>query len=66
MLTVQSSEELKETAGHEGELGQPRLRDNRLDRFRRHAPEEDARLPVQYALGGENSGRFVDPDGATP
>ncbi|SLN53995.1 hypothetical protein PSM7751_02612 [Pseudooceanicola marinus] len=29
-------------------------------------PEEDARLPVHYALGGENSGRFVEPADVTP
>lgn len=29
-------------------------------------PEEGARLPVQYALGGDASGRFVEPGGETP
>lgn len=29
-------------------------------------PTEGARLPVRHALGGEASGRFVEPDGETP
>ena len=29
-------------------------------------PAEGARLPVQYALAGEETGRFVEPGGTTP
>lgn len=29
-------------------------------------PEEGAKLPVRYALAGEESGRFVEPNSETP
>jgi NAD(P)-dependent dehydrogenase (short-subunit alcohol dehydrogenase family) len=29
-------------------------------------PEEGARLPVRYALGGDESGQWFEPEGETP
>lgn len=65
MLTVQLHEELKET-GIKVNSVSPGFVKTDLTGFGAMTPEEGARLPVQYALGGEDSGRFVEPDGLTP
>ena len=65
MLTVQLHEELKET-GIKVNSVSPGFVKTDLTGFGEMTPEEGARLPVQYALGGEDSGRFVEPDGVTP
>ncbi|MBY5971207.1 SDR family oxidoreductase [Ferrimonas balearica] len=65
MLTVQLHVELKET-GIKVNSVSPGFVKTDLTGFGEMTPEQGARLPVQYALGGEDSGRFVEPDGVTP
>lgn len=65
MLTVQLHEELKET-GIKVNSVSPGFVKTDLTGFGVMTPEEGARLPVQHALGGDDSGRFLEPDGATP
>lgn len=62
---MQLHEELRET-GMKVNSVSPGFVTTDLTGFSVVTPEEGARLPVQYALGGENSGRFDDPDGVTP
>jgi len=65
ILTVQLSEELRGT-GIEVNSVSPGFVRTDLTGFGTMTPEEGARLPVQFALGGRGSGRFVEPDGETP
>lgn len=65
MLTVQLSEELRGT-GIKVNSVSPGFVKTDLTGYGTMTPEEGARLPVHYALGGEDSGRFVEPDGVTP
>ncbi|KAA2314674.1 SDR family NAD(P)-dependent oxidoreductase [Pseudooceanicola sediminis] len=65
MLTVQLHEELKGIGIRVNSVS-PGFVKTDLTGFGVMTPEEGARLPVQYALGGEDSGRFVEPDGMTP
>ena len=65
MLTVQLHKELKETSMKVNSVS-PGFVATELAGFGVMPPEEGVRLLVQYALGGENRGRFVEPDGVTP
>lgn len=65
MLTVQLSEELRGT-GIEVNSVSPGFVKTDLTGYGTMTPEEGARLPVRYALGSDQSGRFVEPDGETP
>ena len=65
MLTVQLHEELKGT-GIKVNSVSPGFVKTDLTGYGTMTPAEGARLPVQYALGGDDSGRFVEPDGVTP
>jgi len=65
MLTVQLHEALKET-GIKVNSVSPGFVKTDLTGYGTMTPEEGARLPVHYALGGDDSGLFVEPDGTTP
>lgn len=65
MLTVQLHEELKGTAIKVNSVS-PGFVKTDLTGYGTMTPAEGARLPVKYALGGDHSGRFVEPDGMTP
>jgi len=67
MLTVQLGEELRDTKIVVNSVS-PGFVKTDLTGYGVMTPEEGARLPVQYALLGADavSGRFVEPDGATP
>ncbi|WFE74762.1 SDR family NAD(P)-dependent oxidoreductase [Roseinatronobacter sp. S2] len=65
MLTVQLHEALKGTAIKVNSVS-PGFVKTDLTGYGTMTPAEGARLPVQYALGGDDSGRFVEPDGMTP
>jgi NAD(P)-dependent dehydrogenase (short-subunit alcohol dehydrogenase family) len=65
MLTVQLSEELK-GAGIVVNSVSPGFVKTDLTGYGTMTPEEGARLPVQYALEGTESGLFVEPGGMTP
>lgn len=65
MLTVQLHEELK-AVGIKVNSVSPGFVKTDLTGYGVMTPEEGARLPVQYALCGEESGIFVEPDGTTP
>ena len=65
MLTVQLHEELRGTAIVVNSVS-PGFVKTDLTGYGTMTPEQGARLPVQYALGGEQSGRFVEPNGETP
>ncbi|MCJ1962450.1 SDR family oxidoreductase [Novosphingobium mangrovi (ex Hu et al. 2023)] len=65
MLTVQLHEELKDTAIKVNSVS-PGFVKTDLTGHGTMTAEEGARLPVQFALGGEENGRFVEPDGVTP
>jgi len=65
MLTVQLHEELKESGVKVNSVS-PGFVKTDLTGYGTMTPQEGARLPVQYALGGEGSGAFVEPDGITP
>lgn len=65
MLTVQLHEELKESGIKVNSIS-PGFVKTDLTGHGIMTPEEGARLPVQYALGGDDSGRFLEPGGATP
>ncbi len=65
MLTIQLNEELRGTGIVVNSVS-PGFVKTDLTGYGTMTPEDGARLPVQYALGGETSGRFVEPDGETP
>lgn len=65
MLTIQLSEELRGTGIVINSVS-PGFVKTDLTGYGNMTPEQGAQLPVQYALGGEVSGRFVEPDGMTP
>jgi len=65
MLTVQLHEELKGTAIKVNSVS-PGFVKTDLTGYGTMTPAEGARLPVKYALGGEDGGRFVEPEGMTP
>lgn len=65
MLTVQLHEELRGTNIAVNSVS-PGFVKSDLTGYGTMTPEEGARLPVQYALGGDVSGRFVEPAGETP
>ena len=65
MLTVQLNEELRDTSIVVNSIS-PGFVKTDLTGYGDIAPEEGARLLVRYALGGEESGRFVEAAGETP
>lgn len=65
MLTVQLNEELKETGIRINSVS-PGFVKTDLTGYGTMTPAEGARLPVAYALEGDRSGGFVEPDGTTP
>ncbi len=65
MLTVQLHEELRDTPVVVNSVS-PGFVKTDLTGYGTMTPEEGAKLPVHYALGGEESGRFVEPGGETP
>jgi len=65
MLTVGLTAELRDTAIKVNSVS-PGFVKTDLTGHGDMTPEEGARLPVRYALGGEDCGRFVEPGGATP
>lgn len=66
MLTVQLHEELKGSGIKVNSVSPGFVKTDLTGGYGKMTPEEGARLPVQYALGGEDSGRFVEPDGTVP
>ncbi len=68
MLTVQLAEELRDTAIVVNSVSPGYVKTDLTGHTGFMEPEEGARLPVEYALLGEEavSGRFVEPDGETP
>ncbi len=65
MLTVQLREELRGTPVVVNSVS-PGFVKTDLTGYGTMSPEEGARLPVQYALFGKESGLFVEPGGLTP
>lgn len=65
MLTVQLSEELRNT-GIKINSVSPGFVKTDLTGYGTMTPGEGARLPVKYALEGDESGAFIEPDGRTP
>ena len=65
MLTVQLNEELRDTPIMVNSVS-PGFVKTDLTGYGTITPEEGARLPVRYALSGEESGRFVEAAGETP
>ena len=65
MLTVQLQEELRDTAIVVNSVS-PGFVKTDLTGYGIMTPEEGARLPVRFALGGDESGRFVEAAGETP
>lgn len=68
MLTVQLSEELRDTPIVVNSVSPGFVKTDLTGHNGFMTPEEGARLPVEYALLGEDavSGRFVEPNGPTP
>lgn len=65
MLTIQLSEKLRGTGIVVNSVS-PGFVKTDLTGYGTMTPEEGARLPVQYALAGEQSGSFLEPNGPTP
>ncbi|WEZ85519.1 SDR family oxidoreductase (plasmid) [Rhizobium sp. 32-5/1] len=65
MLTIQLSEELRGTGIVVNSVS-PGFVKTDLTGYGNMTPEEGARLPVHYALAGEQTGSFVEPNGPTP
>ncbi|MBD3624410.1 MAG: SDR family oxidoreductase [Rhodobacteraceae bacterium] len=65
MLTIQLHEELK-SEGIVVNSVSPGFVKTDLTGYGEMTPEEGARLPAEYALSVEVSGRFVEPHGTTP
>lgn len=68
MLTVQLAEELRDTPIVVNSVSPGFVKTDLTGHNGFMTVEEGAKLPVEYALLGENavSGRFVEPDGVTP
>lgn len=68
MLTVQLAEELRDTAIVVNSVSPGYVKTDLTGHNGFMTAEEGAKLPVKYALLGENavSGRFVEPNGETP
>ena len=62
MLTVQLHEELRDTSIVVNSVS-PGFVKTDLTGYGTMTPEEGARLPVRFALGGDESGRFFEPGG---
>lgn len=65
MLTVQLNEELKGTGITVNSIS-PGFVKTDLTGYGTMTPDEGAKLPVNYALAGNESGTFTGPDGRTP
>ncbi|WP_311273336.1 MULTISPECIES: SDR family oxidoreductase [unclassified Rhizobium] len=65
MLTIQLSEELRGTGIIVNSVS-PGFVKTDLTGYGNMTPEEGAKLPVQFALAGEESGSFVEPGAKTP
>ncbi|WP_264373516.1 SDR family NAD(P)-dependent oxidoreductase [Kosakonia oryzae] len=65
MLTVQLNEELKGTGITVNSIS-PGFVKTDLTGSGTMTPAEGAKLPVKYALAGNESGEFLGPDGRTP
>jgi NAD(P)-dependent dehydrogenase (short-subunit alcohol dehydrogenase family) len=65
MLTIQLGEELKDSGITVNSVS-PGFVKTDLTGYGVMTPEEGARLPVQHALGGQDTGGFFEPDGRTP
>lgn len=65
MLTIQLHEELRGTRIKVNSVS-PGFVKTDLTGYGTMIPEEGARLPAEYALNGNDSGSFVEPDGTTP
>ena len=68
MLTVQLAEELRDTPIVVNSVSPGYVKTDLTGHTGFMTPEEGAKLPVEYALLGENavSGRFAEPSGETP
>jgi len=68
MLTVQLAEELRDTPIVVNSVSPGYVKTDLTGHTGFMTPEEGAKLPVEYALLGENavSGRFTEPSGETP
>ena len=65
MLTVQLHEKLRDTPIVVNSVSSGFVKAD-LTEYGTRTPEEGARLPVRFALGGKESGRFVEAAGETP
>lgn len=65
MLTIQLHEELRDTPIVVNSVS-PGFVKTDLTGYGTMTPEQGAKLPVRYALEGDESGRFVEPNGETP
>lgn len=65
MLTIQLHEELRDAPIVVNSVS-PGFVKTDLTGYGTMTPEQGAKLPVRYALGGDESGRFVEPDGEPP
>lgn len=65
MLTIQLTEELRDTGIVVNSVS-PGFVKTDLTGYGVMTAGEGARLPVKHALGGEDNGRFIEPDGYTP
>ncbi|MEO3741528.1 hypothetical protein [Kosakonia oryzendophytica] len=65
MFTVQPSEALRDT-GIKGNAVSPKFVKTDLTGYGVMTPAEGARRPVKYALEGDESGAFIEPDGRPP
>lgn len=66
MLTVQLAEELRDTGIVVNSVSPGYVKTDLTGHTGFMTPEEGARLPVRFALGGDETGRFVEPGGETP
>ena len=66
LLTIQLREELRETPIVVNSVSPGFVKTDLTGGYGNITPEEGARLPVKYALGGEENGRFKQAAGDTP
>ncbi|WP_375287100.1 SDR family oxidoreductase [Sphingomonas sp.] len=66
MLTVQLAQELRDTGIVINSVAPGYVKTDLTGHTGFMTAEEGARLPVQYALSGDETGRFVEPAGDTP